>query len=386
MSIYFDGEHELFRREYRRFVENEVAPIAAAADRAGEFPVQVLRSLGKHGYLCIQLPEQYGGASADVMMLVVAAEEMAYASSGIDASLLVHSVIAVNPIYRFGSAEQRARYLPPAASGDMIGAIAMTEPDAGSDVASIGTTARPDGDGYVLNGTKVFITNGCIADFVVVAARTGGPGHRGISLFIVDAGSPGFKVARHLDKLGWRASDTAELLFEDCRVPAGSLIGEAGRGFYYLMENLNLERIVMAADCVGLARAALEQAKSYALARRQFGQPIASFQDIRFMIVDMEARWRAAQLLTYEAAWKLQREESCTLESSMARYVAGEMVNRVTGDAIQIHGGYGFMMDSDVQRFYRDARVMTIGGGTSQIQKEVIARRLGLVGEQGVAK
>ncbi len=378
MNVYFDDEHEMFRREYRRFVRQEITPIAAKVDAAGEFPLEVLRELGKMGYLCIQLPEQYGGSGADVMMLVIAAEEMAYASSGIDASLLVHSIIAVNPIFRFGSAKQREHYLPRAASGMSVGAIAMTEPDAGSDVASIRTSARRDGDSYVINGSKMFITNGTIADFVVVAARTGEPGYRGISLFIVDAGTPGFKVARRLDKLGWRASDTAELIFADCTVPADSLIGEEGRGFHYLMENLNLERIAMAADCLGLARAAIDQAKSYALGRRQFGQAIATFQDIRFMIVDMETRLRAAELLTYDAAWRLQMGEDCAMEASMARYVAGEMVNRVTGDAIQIHGGYGFMMESDVQRFYRDARVMTIGGGTSQIQKEVIARRLGL--------
>jgi alkylation response protein AidB-like acyl-CoA dehydrogenase len=378
VNVYFDDEHEMFRREYRRFVQREIMPIAAKVDAAGEFPLEVLRELGRMGYLCIQLPERYGGSNADAMMLVIAAEETAYASSGIDASLLVHSIIAVNPIFRFGSSEQRERYLPPAASGAAVGAIAMTEPDAGSDVASIRTTARRDGDSYVINGAKMFITNGTIADFVVVVARTGEPGHRGISLFIVDAGRPGFKVARRLDKLGWRSSDTAELVFDDCTVPADSLIGEEGRGFYYLMENLNLERIVMAADCLGLARAALDQAKSHALERRQFGHSIASFQDIRFMIVDMVARLRAAELLTYDAAWKLQVGEDCTMEASMARYVAGEMVNRVTGDAIQIHGGYGFMMESDVQRFYRDARVMTIGGGTSKMQKEVIARRLGL--------
>ena len=378
MNIYSDGEHEMFRTEYRRFVRQEIMPIAAKVDEVGEFPLEVLRELGRMGYLCIQLPEQYGGSGADAMMLVISAEEMAYASSGIDASLLVHSIIAVNPIFRFGSAEQREQYLPRAASGRAVAAIAMTEPDAGSDVASIRTSARRDGDGYVINGTKMFITNGTIADFVVVAARTGEPGHRGISLFIVDAGTPGFRATRRLEKLGWRASDTAELVFDDCTVPADSLIGEEGRGFYYLMENLNLERIVMAADCLGLARAAIDQAKSYALERRQFGRVIASFQDIRFMIVDMEARLRAAELLTYDAAWKLQMGGDCTMEASMARYVAGEMVNRVTGDAIQIHGGYGFMMESDVQRFYRDARVMTIGGGTSQIQKEVIARKLGL--------
>ena len=378
MNIYSDGEHEMFRTEYRRFVRQEIMPIAAKVDEVGEFPLEVLRELGRMGYLCIQLPEQYGGSGADATMLVIAAEEMAYASSGIDASLLVHSIIAVNPIFRFGSAEQREQYLPRAASGRAVAAIAMTEPDAGSDVASIRTSARRDGDGYVINGTKMFITNGTIADFVVVAARTGEPGHRGISLFIVDAGTPGFRATRRLEKLGWRASDTAELVFDDCTVPAESLIGEEGRGFYYLMENLNLERIVMAADCLGLARAAIDQAKSYALERRQFGRAIASFQEIRFMIVDMEARLRAAELLTYDAAWKLQMGGDCTMEASMARYVAGEMVNRVTGDAIQIHGGYGFMMESDVQRFYRDARVMTIGGGTSQIQKEVIARKLGL--------
>ncbi len=329
LSIYFSEDHELFRREYRRFVENEVVPIAAEMDRVGEFPLQVLRSLGKQGYLCIQLPERYGGASGDVLMLVVAAEEMGRVSSGIDASLLVHSIISVNPIYRFGSDEQRERYLPGAAAGRLIGAIAMTEPDAGSDVASIRTTARAYGDSYVLNGTKMFITNGSIADFIVVAARTGPAGHRGISLFIVDTDRPGFKVARRLDKLGWRASDTAELVFEDCIVPLNSLIGEAGRGFYYLMENLNLERIVMAADCLGLARAAIDQAKQYALDRRQFGRPIAAFQDIRFMVVDMESSLRVAELLTYDAAWKLQSGEDCTLEASMARYVAGEMVNRV---------------------------------------------------------
>ncbi len=378
MTIYLDAEHEMFRSEYRRYVREEVLPIAAEADEAGEFPLKVLQALGRMGYLCLQLPEQYGGSSADATMLVIAAEEMAYASSGIDASLLVHSVIAVNPILKFGSDEQRERYLPRAASGTAVAAIAMTEPDAGSDVASISTSAQRNVDGFLINGVKMFITNGTIADFVVVAARTGEPGHRGISLFIVDADTPGFKAARRLEKLGWRASDTAELVFDDCAIPASSLIGEENKGFYYLMENLNLERIVMAADCLGLARAAIDQAKGYALERKQFGQPIASFQDIRFMIVDMETRLRAAQLLTYDAAWKLQTGEDCTMEASMARYVAGEMVNRVTADAIQIHGGYGFMMESGVQRFYRDARVMTIGGGTSQIQKEVIARRLGL--------
>ena len=256
----------------------------------------------------------------------------------------------------------------------------MTEPEAGSDVSSIATTARRDGDCYVLNGSKMFITNGTICDFVVVAARTGeGPDrHKGLSLMVVERGTPGFETVRKLDKLGWRASDTGQLRFTNCRVPAANLIGEEGRGFYDLMNNLDVERTVFAADCVGLAQAAYDAAARRARERKQFGKPIAEFQDIRTLLVDMHVRIDAARLLTYRAAWMIDQGCRATVEASVAKYFASEAARDVTRDAVQVFGGSGFLMDSPVQRYYRDAPVLTIGAGTSQIQRQIIAAQLGL--------
>ena len=372
------ADQRAIREMAREFARNEIAPIVNEYQRRRALPPDIVRRMGQQGLIGIMFPPEYGGAGGDLLSQALAVQEISKVDAGIGVTLLVQ-VLALYPILRHGTEEQKRRYLPPGLRGEIIGAIGMTEPDAGSDFASIQTRAVRDGRSYVIDGRKTFITNGPVADFVVLAARTlPAGGHRGISLFLVDKGTPGFSVARKLDKMGWHTSETGELLFEGCRVAEEQLLGEENRGFYYVMEDFNLERVFLAAQCVGIGEAAYEAARDYALARRQFDRPIAGFQAIRHQLVEMYAQVEQARLLLYQAC-AAYADGDPVLAASLAKWVASEMVNRVTAQAVQIHGGYGYVTDYPVERYYRDARVYTIGGGTSEIQKEIMARRLGLV-------
>ncbi|HLT57727.1 MAG TPA: acyl-CoA dehydrogenase family protein [Limnochordales bacterium] len=372
-------DHQAIQAMARDFARSEVAPLVEEYQRRRALPPDIVRRMGEQGLIGIMFPEEYGGAGGDVLAQALAVQEISKVDAGIGVTLLVQ-VLALYPIWQHGTEEQKRRYLPAGLRGEIIGAIGMTEPDAGSDFAAVQTRAVRDGDAWVIDGRKTFITNGPVADFVLVAARTvPGAGRKGLSLFIVDRGTPGFSVARKLDKMGWHTSETGELLFEGCRLPAEQLLGREQQGFYYVMEDFNLERVFLAAQCVGLGEAAYEAARDYALARRQFGRPIVAFQAVRHQLVEMYAQVEQARLLLYQACGAYQDGGGDrVLAASLAKWVASEMVNRVTGQAVQIHGGYGYVTDYPVERYYRDARVYTIGGGTSEIQKEIMARRLGL--------
>ncbi|MHB1626763.1 MAG: acyl-CoA dehydrogenase family protein [Bacilli bacterium] len=376
----FNQEHGIFRASVRRFVEREIAPFVEEWEQAGEIPRQVVRRAGELGFLGAKFPEQYGGGGGDFIYDAVVVEEFARCGSGGVATALSATVeIAATPIWRFGDEEQKLRYVKPAAEGRMTGALGITEPDAGSDVASLRTVARRDGGEYVISGSKTFITNGVSADFVCVAAATDmSLGHRGISLFVVEADTPGFSVGRKFKKLGWRASDTAELFFDDVRVPVANRVGEENRGFYYLMQNFQWERIVMAVSSVSLADAALAAALKYSGERMQFGRPIQKFQVLQHKMVDMAVDIEKARNLAYWALHLYQEGKECATEATMAKSFGGEMVRRVTDAALQIFGGAGYMMEYPVQRFWRDARVMSIGGGTTQVMNEILVKQLGI--------
>ncbi len=376
----FNEVHERFRDAVRRFVNKEIAPHVEAWERAEEFPRDLFRRMGELGYLGIKFPEEYGGSGADLITEAVFVEEMAKCGcAGVAAGIGGHMGIALTPIWRFGSDEQKRKYLTPGIAGETIAALGITEAGAGSDVAAICTNARKEGDQYVLNGSKMFITNGVRADIVVVAAKSNpSAGHRGISLFIVETNTPGFSVGKKLKKTGWRSSDTAELVFADVRVPASNRIGEENKGFYYIMENFQAERLMMSLMSVGLAESALQQAIRYAGERTQFGRPLRKFQVIQHMLVDMAVEIETARHLTYHALYLYANGEKAQKEATMAKAYTGEMVRKVTDAALQIHGGNGYMMEFPVQRFWRDARLQSIGGGTTEIMNEILMKHIGL--------
>lgn len=359
------------------FAEREVAPLAAEYERRRSLPPGIVRRMGEQGLIGVMFPEKYGGAGGDVTAQALVVQEISKVNAGIGATLLVQ-VLSLFPIWQLGSEELKEKYLPRGIRGEIVGAIGMTEPDSGSDFASIETRAVRDGDDYVVNGRKTFITNGPVADFVALAVKTAPEqGRRGISLFVVDADTPGYEVARKLDKMGWHTSETAELAFNNCRVPASQLIGEENSGFYYVMEDFNLERIFLAAQCIGIGEAAYEAARDYARMRRQFGRAIVDFQAVRHQLVDMYVLLEQARLLFHQACARYN-EKDRVLAASMAKLAAAEMITKVTSMAVQIHGGYGYVADYPVERYFRDARLYSIGGGTSEIQREIIARRLEL--------
>ncbi|MDI3328340.1 MAG: acyl-CoA dehydrogenase family protein [Alicyclobacillaceae bacterium] len=376
----FTKEHERFRESVRRWVEKEVAPHVEEWEREGRVPRSLFRRAGELGFLGLKFPAEYGG-SDDLIADAVFVEEISRCGSGgVAAALMAHSGIGATPVWRFGNHEQKLKYLVPAIRGEKISALGITEPDAGSDVASIRTTARREGDHYVLNGSKMFITNGASADFVCIAAKTDpDAGHRGISLFVVETDRPGFTVGKTLKKLGWRASDTAELILEDVRVPVENLLGVENQGFRYIMINFQWERIIMALSSVAMGEKALEETVRYSRERTQFGQPIGRFQVLRHYMVDMAVDIEKARSLAYRALYLYARGEDAVTEATMAKAYAGEMINRVTDTALQIHGGNGYMMEYPVQRYWRDARLMSIGGGTTQIMNEILVKRLGIV-------
>lgn len=376
MDFDLKEEQRIFRKAFRKFGEVEISPLVEKAEEEEQFPIQLFPKMGKLGYLCPRYSEKYGGAGIDKLTEVILREEMSRISQGIASSWSAHSYLATFPIYSWGTERLKQAYIVQAIKGEKIGAFALTEPNAGSDAKSIETVAKKEGDNYVINGTKMFITNGTICDFATVIAYTDkGKGYKGISIFVVDRETPGFIVSRKLKKEGIRSSETAELVFQDCRIPKEHLVGDEG-SFTKVMETLNEGRIGVAGNCVGIAQAAYEAALRYSRERVQFGQPIGKFQAIAFKLADMATEIEAARFLVYRAAWMMDEGRNPIKEASMAKLYASEVAKRVTLEAMHIHGGYGQMREFSVGRFHRDALVYVIGEGTSEIQRQIIAKQI----------
>jgi acyl-CoA dehydrogenase len=378
-SAYFGEEHELLRTQIRRFVNEEIKPRALQWEQDGMVPRDVLRRMGEAGFLGIRYPAEYGGSDMDTLATVVLAEELGRSTfSGVAITVLVHTDMASVHLYNAGSQALKDRFMPDVVVGKKIVAVGVTEPGAGSDVKGIRTTARRDGDSYVLNGAKMFITNGVHADLYCIAANTNPemrPSQR-ISMILVEKGTPGFRVGRALDKQGWRSSDTAELLFENCRVPAANLLGEEGRGFYAIMRNFQNERIVIGAMAMGEALAAIEITLDWVTQRQTFGAPLWSRQTIRHRLAMLAAKVEAGRQLVYHAAWLVTQGIDATKEVSMVKAYCGELVNEVMYACLQFHGGMGYMRESAIERMSRDARVQSIGGGTTEVMLEEVAKRM----------
>jgi acyl-CoA dehydrogenase len=378
-SAYFGEEHELLRAQIRRFVDEEIKPRALQWEQDGMVPREVLRRMGELGFLGIRYPAQYGGSDMDTLATVVLAEELGRSTfSGVAITVLVHTDMASVHLHNSGSQAQQDRLMPDVVAGRKIVAVGVSEPGAGSDVKGIRTTARRDGDNYVLNGAKMFITNGVHADLYCIAAITNPearPSQR-LSMLLVEKGTPGFRVGRALDKHGWRSSDTAELLFEDCRIPVANLLGEEGRGFYAIMRNFQNERIVIGAMAMGEAQAAIELTLDWVTQRQTFGAPLWSRQTIRQRLAMLAAKVEAGRQLVHHAAWLVTQGIDATKEVSMVKAYCGELVNEVMYACLQFHGGMGYMRESAIERMSRDARVQSIGGGTTEVMLEEVAKRM----------
>lgn len=377
MAFELSEEQKMIRAMVRDFSREVILPTAAERDRTGKFPKEILNQMGELGLLGMNVPPEYNGAGVDTISYSLALQEVGYACASTAVIMSVHNSVACGPIYLFGSDYLREKYLKQLAAGRMIGSFALTEAGAGSDPASQKTKAVKNGDRYVINGTKMFITTGKHSDLTVVTGYTHPEKrHRGISAFVVEKGTPGFHVGKVEEKMGLRASDTVELIFEDCSVPAQNLVGQEGDGFIIAMASLDGGRIGIASQSVGLAQACLDAAVSYAKERVQFNRAISQFQGIRWMIADMATSIEASRLLTFNAAAMKDNGENFSAAASMAKVFASEMANKVAYQALQIHGGYGYMKEYPVERYYRDARVFTIYEGTSEIQRRVIAKHI----------
>ena len=374
-NAYLNPDHELLREQVARFLAREVEPHAAQWERDGMVPRSVLRHMGEAGFFGLMVEPAYGGAGADALTNLVfddALSECTY--GGFIITVLVHTDMASPHLHHAGSAAQKARWMPAIVRGQTITAVAITEPGAGSDVAGIRATARRDGGEWVIDGSKLFITNGVHADLVFVAARTG-PGKRDISILAVEKGTPGFTVGRQLDKTGWRSSDTAELHFDGCRVPADHLLGEAHKGFYAVMKNFQTERIALAAMAVGHCRQAIRLTLEHVKTRQAFGAPLWEQQAIRQRLAMCDAKTRAAQAYTWHCAWRVTQGHDIVQDVSLLKAVTGELVNEVTQTCQQFHGGMGFMTGTPVERLWRDARVLGIGGGATEVMLDEAAKR-----------
>jgi alkylation response protein AidB-like acyl-CoA dehydrogenase len=373
----FTEDQEILRRTVREFAEHEIAPTVMRYDESQEYPREIMSRAAELGLLGAVFPERYGGAGLSYVEYVIAVEELSRVDGSIGIAVAAHNSLCTNHIYEFGSEEQRLRYLPRLTSGEWIGAWSLTEPTAGSDAGGTRTTARRDGESWVLNGAKTFTTHGSVGDVCVVFAVTdAGKDKHGISAFIIEKGTPGFRPGKKENKMGLRASDTSEVIMEDCRLPGEQLLGAQGAGFVNAMKILDGGRISIAALALGMARGAYEAALKYSTQRRQFGRSISDFQAIQFMLADMATELDAAALMTYRAAWMKDRGAKTTTESSMAKLFASEVGVRVCDRALQVFGGYGYVKDFPVEKFYRDVKLCTIGEGTSEIQRLVIAREL----------
>jgi len=377
MAYHLTEEQRMIQTMVRDFARDVLLPTAAERDITKEFPAENIKQMGELGLMGMNVPPEYNGAGVDTVSYSVALQEVAYACAATAVIMSVHNSVACGPVYLFGSDYLKEHYLKPLAAGKKLGCFALTESSAGSDPAGQRSRAVRDGDSYIINGTKMFISSGKHADVVVVTAYTDREKkHRGISAFVVEKGTPGFSVGKEEDKMGLRGSDTTELVFEDCRIPAENLLGQEGDGFVIAMASLDGGRIGIASQSVGLAQACLDAAVNYARERVQFNRPISQFQGIRWMIADMATQIEAARLLTFNAAAMRDRGENFSAAASMAKVFASEMANKVAYQALQIHGGYGYMKEYPVERYYRDARVFTIYEGTSEIQRKVIAKHV----------
>ena len=373
--LFETDEHRALREQVRRFAANTIAPNAHAWEEANEFPRELYQQSAQAGFLATGYPEEVGGDGGDLSHVLVAAEEMVIAGKSVGTCVGLGSHgIALPPIVKFGTEVQKERYVRPTLRGDLICSLGITEPGGGSDVAAVQTKAVRDGDHYVVNGAKTFITSGTRADFVTTAVRTGGEGHGGISMLIIETDTAGFSVASKLKKTGWWASDTAELAFEDCRVPAENLIGQEGAGFLMIMTNFVTERLMLAGQCVSIAELAYRESVEYAKQRHAFGKTLSGFQVVRHKLADMATQIAAARALTGECVTRFLAGEQTPSLAAMAKNTATDMCSNVCDQAVQIHGGYGYMREYVVERLYRDARLYPIGGGTREIMNEIISK------------
>ncbi len=378
-SIYFKEEHTMLRDQIRRFVEQRVMPGAEQWEETGKVPREILQEMGELGFLGIRYPSEYGGSEMDTLGSVILAEELGRSTfGGFAVTVLVHTDMASPHLDNFGNQQQLAKYMPDIISGKKIVGVAVTEPDAGSDVAGMKTRAVKDGDHYVLNGAKMFITNGVHGDLFFVAAKTDlqAKPSRGVSIFAVEKGTAGFTVSKSLKKMGWLSSDTAELVFDDCRVPASNLIGEENKGFYSIMRNFQNERLVLGAQSMGEASKALELTLDYVTSRKAFGGVLFDKQAIRQRLASLAARVEAGKQLVYHSAWLDSQGIDCIKEVSMAKAYCGELVNQVMYDCLQFHGGFGYIRESAIERMYRDARIQSIGGGATEVMLEEVSKRM----------
>jgi acyl-CoA dehydrogenase len=376
---YFTAEHEMLRQTIRRFIETEVLPLADEWEERGMVPRQILTKMGELGLLGIRFESEYGGSQLDTLATVVLAEELGRSTfGGFAVTVLVHTDMAAPHLHHAGNPQQKSLYMPDIVAGKRIAAVAMTEPDAGSDLASMRTTARRDGDHWVLNGSKMFITNGVHGDIFFVAAKTGEAGrNHQISMFIVEKGTPGFSVARPLKKQGWLCSDTAELVFDNCRIPANNLLGEENKGFYALVKNLQNERIVLAAQAMGEASKAIELTLDWVKQRKAFGATLWDKQSIRHRLAMLSTRVEAAKAFIYNTAWHDARQQKVAMQASMLKALCGELVNEVMYTCLQFHGGMGYVRETAIERMTRDARIQSIGGGATEVMLDEIAKRMG---------
>ncbi|MBN9655232.1 acyl-CoA dehydrogenase [Halobacillus sp. GSS1] len=378
MNLQFTDEQEMMRKMVRDFAEKEVAPAVERMEREDRFPSELLPKMGELGLMGVPIPEKYGGAEMDYISYIIAIHELSKVSATLGVILSVHTSVGTNPILYFGTEEQKNKYIPKLASGEYLGAFALTEPSAGSDASSLKTRAVKQGDHYILNGSKVFITNGGNADTFIVFARTNPDVEtkRGLSAFIVERETPGFSVGKAEKKMGLHGSSTVSLNFDQCEVPVSQRLGEEGEGYKIALANLNIGRIGIAAQSLGIAEAALEHAVSYAKEREQFGRPIAHLQGVSFKLADMATEVEASKLLVYNAASLQAAGKKCGKEVSMAKLMASKTAVKASIEAVQVHGGYGYTEDYAVERFFRDAKVCEIYEGTSEIQKIVIGNHL----------
>jgi butyryl-CoA dehydrogenase len=377
MDFALSPQHEEIRRTVRDFAERRIVPVAGELERRGEFPMEIIREAASLGLLGVPYPEELGGTGLDSLAYAITVEELSRASGSIGIIVSAHTSLGCNPVYLAGTDAQKEKYLRPMASGQVIGAYGLTEPGAGSDSRGTRTRAHRDGDEWVINGSKRFITNAGVAGTYIVTAVTDREQDSGkISAFIVEAETPGFSIGRMEEKMGLHASNTGELLFDDCRIPADNLLGAEGEGDKLFLKTLDGGRIGIASMALGLAQAAYEASSAYAKERRQFGRPIGEFQGVAFKIADMATTIDAARLMTYRAAWLKDCGKPYTTEAAMAKLYASEVARDVTNDAVQVHGGYGYVTEYNVERYLRDAKLTEIGEGTSEIQRMVIARNL----------
>lgn len=376
--LYLTEEHEIFRQALRKFFEKEAVPNYEQWEKNKEVPRSFWKKLGEQGYLCPQVEEKYGGLGTDFGYAVVMNEEMERVGTGM-VGISLHNDIVIPYIESYGTEEQKQRWLPGALTGDIITAIGMTEPGAGSDLANIQTTAIRDGDDYIINGEKTFITNGYTADLVVLVCKTdpkANPPHRGISLFVVEAGTPGFKKGKKLRKIGQHANDTSELIFEEVRVPRTNLLGEEGKGFYYLMEKLQQERLLVAIQCMASAEKMLELTIDYVKQRQAFGTTISNFQNTQFKIAEMATELQIGRAFVDRLILEHMKGKSIVTEVSMAKWWVSDLAKKIAGECMQLHGGYGYMEEYEIARRYRDIAVTSIYAGSNEIMKQIIAKNL----------